>query len=148
MMGGFVGAGEPTCCIDWLIKNRISGITLITNEPGLSGFGRAMLYKNGLVKEIISSHVGTTQESTDEYLKGSLKVEQFYPMGTWIEKVRAGAMGLGGALIPVGVGILDEPGLFAELKENKTVHRRERSSLFCRTAPQSAVWLGQGLAGR
>ncbi|MDR3561934.1 MAG: 3-oxoacid CoA-transferase subunit A [Negativicutes bacterium] len=121
MMGGFVGAAEPTCCIEWLIKHMISDITLITNEPGLSGFGRAMLYKNGLVKEIISSHVGTTQESTDEYLKGNLKVEQFYPMGTWIEKVRAGAMGLGGALIPVGVGILDEPGLFAELKEPKTV---------------------------
>ncbi|MDR3590623.1 MAG: 3-oxoacid CoA-transferase subunit A [Negativicutes bacterium] len=121
MMGGFVGAAEPTCCIEWLINNRISEITLITNEPGLSGFGRAMLYKNGLVREIISSHVGTTQESTDEYLKGSLKVEQFYPMGTWIEKVRAGAMGLGGALIPVGVGILDEPGLFSELKEPKQV---------------------------
>lgn len=121
MMGGFVGAGEPTCCIEWLIKYAIREITLITNEPGLSGFGRAMLYKNGLVKEIISSHVGTTQESTEEYLKGNLKVEQFYPMGTWIEKVRAGAMGLGGALIPVGVGILDQPGLFAELKEAKQV---------------------------
>ena len=121
MMGGFVGAGEPTCCIEWLIKNNITGITLITNEPGLSGFGRANLYKNGLVKEIIASHVGTTQESTDEYLKGKLKVEQFYPMGTWIEKVRAGAMGLGGVLIPVGVGILDQPGLFPEMKEPKTV---------------------------
>lgn len=121
MMGGFVGAAEPTCCIEWLIQNKISEITLITNEPGLSGFGRAMLYKNGLVKEIISSHVGTTQESTDEYLQGKLKVEQFYPMGTWIEKVRAGAMGLGGALIPVGVGILDEPGLFADLREPKQV---------------------------
>ncbi|WP_407308864.1 CoA transferase subunit A [Desulfosporosinus sp. SB140] len=121
MMGGFVGAGEPTCCIEWLIKNQIREITLITNEPGLSGFGRAMLYKNGLVKEIISSHVGTTQESTDEYLKGNLKVEQFYPMGTWIEKVRAGAMGLGGVLVPVGVGILNDPALFPELKEPKQV---------------------------
>ena len=73
------------------------------------------------MKEIIASHVGTTQESTDEYLKGKLKVEQFYPMGTWIEKVRAGAMGLGGVLIPVGVGILDQPGLFPEMKEPKTV---------------------------
>ncbi len=121
MMGGFVGAGEPTCCIEWLIKNSIQDITLITNEPGLSGFGRAMLYKHSLVKEIISSHVGTTQESTDEYLKGNLKVEQFFPMGTWVEKVRAGAMGLGGVLVPVGVGILDNPGLFAELKEAKQV---------------------------
>lgn len=121
MMGGFVGAGEPSCCIEWLIKNQICEITLITNEPGLSGFGRAMLYKNGLVQEIISSHVGTTQESTEEYLKGNLKVEQFYPMGTWIEKVRAGAMGLGGVLVPVGVGILDDPALFPELKEPKQV---------------------------
>lgn len=121
MMGGFVGAAEPTCCIEWLIKNQIREITLITNEPGLSGFGRAMLYKNGLVREIISSHVGTTQESTEEYLKGNLKVEQFYPMGTWIEKVRAGAMGLGGVLVPVGVGILDDPTLFPGLKEPKQV---------------------------
>jgi len=95
MMGGFVGAAEPTCCIEWLIKNGICEITLITNEPGLSGFGRAMLYKNGLVKEIISSHVGTTQESTDEYLKGNLKVEQFYPMGTWISTGRGHGAGWG-----------------------------------------------------
>jgi len=121
MMGGFVGAGEPTCCIEWLIKNQIREITLITNEPGMSGFGRAMLYKNSLVREIISSHVGTTQESTDDYLKGNLKVEQFYPMGTWIEKVRAGAMGLGGVLVPVGVGILDDPTLFPEMKEPKQI---------------------------
>lgn len=121
MMGGFVGAGEPTCCIDWLIEHGITDITLLTNEPGLDGFGRAMLYKNGRVKELISSHVGTTQESTDEYLKGNIKVEQFYPMGTWAEKVRAGAVGLGGVLVPVGVGILDEPGLFADLEEPKEV---------------------------
>ena len=121
MLGGFVGAAEATCCIEWLIQNKISEITLIANEPGMNGFGRAILFKNGLVKELISSHVGTTQESTEEYLKGNLKVEQFYPMGTWIEKVRAGGLGLGGALIPVGVGILDEVGLFADLPEPKQV---------------------------
>ncbi len=121
LMGGFVGASEPTCCIDWLIEHKISDITLITNEPGMNGFGRAMLYKNGLVREIISSHVGTTEESTAEYLNGNLKVEQYFPMGTLAEKVRAGAMGLGGVLVPVGVGILDEPGLFDELKEAKEV---------------------------
>ncbi|MPM70969.1 Acetate CoA-transferase subunit alpha [bioreactor metagenome] len=120
LMGGFVGASEPTCCIEWLIQNQISEITLITNEPGMNGLGRAMLYKNGLVSEIISSHVGTTEESTAEYLKGNLKVQQYYPMGTLAEKVRAGAMGLGGVLVPVGVGILDQPGLF-DLPEPKQV---------------------------
>ena len=120
LMGGFVGASEPTCCINWLIEHNISNIKLITNEPGMNGFGRAMLYKNKLVREIISSHVGTTEESTAEYLDGNLKIEQYYPMGTLIEKIRAGAMGLGGVLVPVGVGILDEDGLF-ELDEPKQV---------------------------
>ena len=87
----------------------------------MSGIGRAKLYEQGLVSEIISSHVGTTEESTNRYLEGSLKVEQYYPMGTLTEKIRAGAMGLGGVLVPVGVGILDEPGLFPELKEPKQV---------------------------
>jgi len=121
MMGGFVGAAEPTRCIDWLIEQRIDGITLITNEPGLSGFGRAMLYKNGLVSEVISSHIGTTAESTDAYLKGNIKVEQFYPMGTWLIAARLVQAIGGGVLVPVGVGILDQPGLFAELKEAKQV---------------------------
>ena len=121
MMGGFVGASEPTCCIRWLIANEVKEIKLITNEPGMNGFGRAMMYEEGMVNEIISSHVGTTESSTLEYLKGNLKVEQFYPMGTLIEKIRAGAMGLGGVLVPVGVGILDEEGLFPDLKEPKKV---------------------------
>ena len=121
LMGGLVGASEPTCCINWLIEHGIRDITLITNEPGLSGFGRAKLYEQGLVREIISSHVGTTEESTLKYLEGSLKVEQYFPMGTLAEKVRAGAMGLGGVLVPVGVGILDQPGLFLDLEQPKQV---------------------------
>jgi acetate CoA/acetoacetate CoA-transferase alpha subunit len=40
-------------------------------------------------------------------------------MGTWAEKVRAGAMGLGGVLVPVGIGILDQPGLFPDLDQPK-----------------------------
>ena len=49
--------------------------------------------------ELISTHAATSPESSEAYLRGDLKVEQFYPMGTWAEKVRAGAMGLGGDYI-------------------------------------------------
>ena len=140
MMGGFVGASEPTCCIEWLIKNRIHDITLITNEPGLDGFGRAMLYKNGLVREIISSHVGTTSESTEQYLEGKLKVEQYYPMGTLAEKIRAGAMGLGGVLVPVGVGILDQEGLF-DLPEPKQIIELDGKKYFLERALTAPIGL-------
>ena len=66
------------------------------------------LFEQGQIRELISTHAATSPESSEAYLRGDLKVEQFYPMGTWAEKVRAGAMGLGGVLVPVGVGILDQ----------------------------------------
>jgi acetate CoA/acetoacetate CoA-transferase alpha subunit len=120
MMGEFVGAGEPARCIEWLLEKRIGDLTLITVTPGVrGGFLMGRLFEQGQIRELISTHAATSPESSEAYLKGDLKVEQFYPMGTWAEKVRAGAMGLGGVLVPVGVGILDQPGVFPELAEPK-----------------------------
>jgi acetate CoA/acetoacetate CoA-transferase alpha subunit len=120
LTGEFVGAAEPAKCLEWLVDHRIGELTLLTVTPGLTGdFGKGRLYAAGLVKELISSHVGTTAESTEAYLAGQLMVKEFFPMGTWVEKVRAGAMGLGGVLVPVGVGILDQPGLFPDLDKPK-----------------------------
>lgn len=120
MLGEFVGAGEPTRCIEWLLASHILDLTLIANTAGLrEGFGKARLFESGQIREYIGTHVGTTAESTTAYLCGSVKVREFFPMGTWVEKVRAGAVGLGGVLVPVGVGILDQPGIFPELEEPK-----------------------------
>lgn len=107
MLGEFVGAGEPACCIEALLASGIGQLTLITNTPGLrGGFLKARLFSSGQLAEFIGTHVGTTDESTQAYLTDSVRVAEFFPMGTWAEKVRAGALGLGGALVPVGVGIL------------------------------------------
>lgn len=120
MMGEFVGAGEPARCVQWLLDAGIGELTLIANTPGMrGGFGKARLFESGQIREYIGTHVGTTAESTEAYLAGQVKVREFFPMGTWAEKVRAGAMGLGGVLVPVGVGILDEPGVFPELDAPK-----------------------------
>lgn len=121
MIGGFIDVGSPIKCIEKLVEKGAKDLTLIAVTPGMAGFGKSMLYKNKQVKELISSHVGTSVESTEEYLAGDLYIKEFFPMGTWMEKVRAGAMGLGGVLVPVGAGILDEPGLFPNLDEPKKV---------------------------
>lgn len=121
MIGGFIDVGSPIKSIEKIVQKGTKDLILIAVTPGMSGFGKSMLYKNKQVKELISSHVGTSVESTEEYLAGDLCVKEFFPMGTWMEKVRAGAMGLGGVLVPVGVGILDEPGLFENLDEPKKV---------------------------
>jgi acetate CoA/acetoacetate CoA-transferase alpha subunit len=122
MMGEFVGAGEPARCIEWLLEKRIGDLTLIAVTPGVrGGFLMGRLFEQGQIRELISTHVATSTEASEAYLRGQLKVTQFYPMGTWAEKVRAGAVGLGGVLVPVGVGILDQPGIFPELSEPKRV---------------------------
>lgn len=121
MLGGFIDVGSPIMSIEGIVEKGTKNLTLIAVTPGMAGFGKSMLYKNKQVKELISTHVGTSVESTNEYLAKELIVKEFFPMGTWMEKVRAGAMGLGGVLVPVGVGILDEPGLFPDLEEVKKV---------------------------
>lgn len=120
MMGEFVGAGEPARCVEWLLEKRVGDLTLITVTPGVrGGFLMGRLFEQGQIRELISTHAATSPESSEAYLRGQVKVEQFFPMGTWAEKVRAGAMGLGGVLVPVGVGILDQRGIFPELSEQK-----------------------------
>lgn len=120
MMGEFVGAGEPAKCVEWLLAQRIDRLTLIANTPGMrGGFLKAKLFEQGQIAEFIGTHIGTTDESTAQYLADKLKLVEFFPMGTWAEKVRAGAVGLGGVLVPVGIGILDEEGIFPQLPAPK-----------------------------
>jgi acetate CoA/acetoacetate CoA-transferase alpha subunit len=120
MVGEFVGAGEPARCVQWLLASEVDRLTLISNTPGMrGGFLKALLFQSGQIAEYIGTHIGTTGESTDAYLEGRVTVKEFFPMGTWAEKVRAGAMGLGGVLVPVGVGILDQPDIFPERTEPK-----------------------------
>ncbi|RAI45976.1 CoA transferase subunit A [Rhodoplanes roseus] len=145
MIGEFVGAAEPTKCIEWLVEHEVGDLTLIALTPGMTGgFGKGHLYAKGLVKELISSHVATTTESSDAYLADKLLVRQFYPMGTVAEKVRAGAMGLGGVLVPVGIGILDQPGLFPELAEPKQKIMLNGKEYFVEEALRADVALVKG----
>jgi acetate CoA/acetoacetate CoA-transferase alpha subunit len=146
MMGEFVGAGEPARCIEWLLEKRIGDLTLITVTPGVrGGFLMGRLFEQGQIRELISTHAPTSPESSDAYLRGDLKVEQFYPMGTWAEKVRAGAMGLGGVLVPVGVGILDQSGIFPEMKDPKrTVELSDGRKYFIEEALRADVSIIKG----
>lgn len=145
MVSEFVGAGEPAKCIEWLLDRRIGGLTLITNTAGLrGGFLKAKLFEQGQIAELIGTHVGTTDESTRAYLSGSLKVSEFFPMGTWAEKVRAGAVGLGGVLVPVGIGILDQAGIFPELPRPKQKLRIGEEEFFVEPALTADVALIKG----
>ena len=145
MMGEFVGFGEPARCIEWLVEHGVGDLTLIANTPGLRGSSPlAKLFGAGLVRELIGTHAATSTESSEAYLAGKLKVAQFFPMGTWAEKVRAGGVGLGGVLVPVGVGILDADGLFPELDAPKRTIELAGKTYFVEEALRAEVSIIKG----
>jgi acetate CoA/acetoacetate CoA-transferase alpha subunit len=122
-LGGFLSIGTPIKAVEKLVERKVKDITLITvvnAHPFAAGtFDIAPLFKNNQVKKLICSHTGTCPEAVAAYKDGTLEVE-FFPMGTWIEKLRAGGAGLGGVLTPTGVGTLMEKG-----KQKLTINGRE-----------------------
>ena len=66
MLGEFVGAGEPACCIEALLASGIGQLTLITNTPGLrGGFLKARLFSSGQLAEVIGT---LTRQGLEEYV--------------------------------------------------------------------------------
>jgi len=119
--GGFLGIGAPLKAIEAIVQKGVKNLTVISvvnSYPG-GGFDLAPLFKNKQVKRFIAAHTGTCPEALEVYKTGELDVE-LYPMGTWIEKLRAGGAGLGGVLTPIGLGTLVEEG-----KQKITVSGKE-----------------------
>lgn len=111
MIGGFLGVGTPLRCVEKLAEKGVKDLTLISvvsTNPG-GGFDLTPLFKNRQIKKFITAHAGTCPDAVAQYKAGELDIE-FYPMGTWTEKVRAGGNGLGGILTQIGLGTLVERG--------------------------------------
>lgn len=109
MIGGFLRCGTPYKIIDELIKNKTDGLTLIANDTSMPDFDRGKLIINKLIKKAIVTHIGTNPETGRQMNAGELEVE-LVPMGTLIERIRAGGAGLGGVLTPTGIGTVVEQG--------------------------------------
>jgi acetate CoA/acetoacetate CoA-transferase alpha subunit len=105
MIGGFMGGGCPHRLVDELVRQRKGGLTLISNDSARPGFGVGRLIDAGLVRRLVTSHIGTNPLTQQRMLEGDIDVE-LVPQGTLAERIRAGGYGLGGVLTPTGVGTL------------------------------------------
>ncbi len=112
MVGGFLSCGAPDKIIDAMIEQKINNLTMVCNDTSYMDADKGKLVKNGLVKKVIATHIGTNPITWQKMHSGEIEVE-FYPMGTLVEKIHAKGSGLGGVLTPTGVGTI--------LEENKTV---------------------------
>jgi len=109
MIGGFLNCGTPVKVIDELIENKVNNLTLIANDTSVPETDRGKLIVNKMVKKAIVGHIGTNPETGRQMDAGELEVE-LVPLGTLVERIRAGGSGLGGVLTPTGVGTLVEEG--------------------------------------
>jgi acetate CoA/acetoacetate CoA-transferase alpha subunit len=107
--GGFIGQGDPLTLIDALKGLDVRDLTVYENDGGYRERGTVELIKQGKVKKIVASHVGTTPEVGRAMNAGELEVEPT-PQGTLAEMLRCGGAGLGGFLTPTGVGTIAEEG--------------------------------------
>jgi 3-oxoacid CoA-transferase subunit A len=103
MLGGFGLCGIPENCISELERLGVSGLTCISNNAGVDGFGLGKLLATRQVKRMISSYVGENEEFERQMLSGELEVE-LIPQGTLAERCRAGGAGIPAFFTPAGFG--------------------------------------------
>ncbi|WP_394788507.1 CoA transferase subunit A [Rhodoferax sp.] len=113
-VGGFGLCGIPEALIDALRDSGVKGLTVISNNAGVDGFGLGKLLETRQIKKMISSYVGENKEFERQYLAGELQLE-FTPQGTLAEKLRAGGAGIPAFFTKTGVGTLVAEG--KELRE-------------------------------
>jgi acetate CoA/acetoacetate CoA-transferase alpha subunit len=109
MVGGFMGVGTPERLLDELVRQKKSGLSLISNDAAIPGTGVAKLFEGAQVSRMIGTHIGLIPKAQQQMLGKQIKVD-LIPQGTFVERIRAGGFGLGGILTPTGIGTLVEEG--------------------------------------
>ena len=113
MSGGFGLCGIAENLIAAIRDSGAEGLTIISNNAGVDGFGLGQLLESRQIAKMVSSYVGENKEFERQYLGGELELE-FNPQGTLAERIRAGGAGIPGFYTKTGVGTL-----IAEGKEHK-----------------------------
>src|ERR1700758_624012 len=104
-IGGFGLCGIPEALIAALRDSGVKGLTAISNNAGVDGFGLGQLLETRQIKKMIASYVGENKEFARQYLAGELELE-FTPQGTLAEKLRAGGAGIPAFFTKTGVGTI------------------------------------------
>jgi 3-oxoacid CoA-transferase A subunit len=103
VVGGFGLCGIPENLIAALARKGVQGLTCVSNNAGVDGFGLGLLLGSRQIRRMVASYVGENAEFERQYLAGELEVE-FVPQGTLAERMRAGGAGIPAFFTPAGYG--------------------------------------------
>jgi 3-oxoacid CoA-transferase subunit A len=125
-VAGFFTAGTPVQLIQALARKGARNLTLIFQSMGPGNEDITPLVEQGQIRKAVCNYPfyrsatrGANSPFEKEVRAGNIELE-VYPMGTFIEKLRAGAAGLAGFYTPTGVGTVVERG-----KDKKIFNGRE-----------------------
>ena len=102
-VGGFGRWGITEAVMGALGDSGAKGLTVISNNAGVDGFGLGQLLETRQIKKMISSYVGENKEFERQFLAGELELE-FNPQGTLAERLRAGGAGIPAFFTATGYG--------------------------------------------
>jgi len=115
-ISGFFTAGTPIPLIQALARRGAKNLTIISMQMGPGNDDIQQLVLNNQIKRAIcnypfyrSASRGVNDPFEQAVRAGKIEVE-VYPMGTFVEKLRAAAAGLAGFYTPTGVGTVAETG--------------------------------------
>jgi 3-oxoacid CoA-transferase A subunit len=125
-ISGFFTAGTPIQLIQALARQGAKNLTIITQQMGPGNEEITKLVLHGQVRKAVCNYPfyrSPTRGATSPFEKavrvGEIELE-VYPMGSFIEKLRAAGAGIAGFYTPTGVGTVVERG-----KEKRAINGRE-----------------------
>lgn len=105
MVGGFGLCGIPEGLIKTVYDMGVKGLTCISNNAGVDGFGLGLWLEKRQIKTMIASYVGENALFEQLFLSGEMKVI-LTPQGTLAEKIRAGGAGIPAFYTATGYGTM------------------------------------------
>lgn len=103
MVGGFGLCGIPEGLIQKVADMGVTGLTCISNNAGVDGFGLGKLLEKRQIATMIGSYVGENKLFEELYLSGEMEVI-LTPQGTLAEKIRAAGAGIPAFYTATGFG--------------------------------------------
>ncbi|UTW05913.1 CoA transferase subunit A [Pseudomonas benzenivorans] len=103
LAGGFGLCGIPENLIAEIRRRSAKGLTVVSNNCGVDGFGLGVLLEDRQIRKMIASYVGENGLFEKQLLSGELEVE-LTPQGTLAERLRAGGAGIPAFFAATGYG--------------------------------------------
>lgn len=103
LAGGFGLCGIPENLIAEVRRRGVQGLTVVSNNCGVDGFGLGVLLETHQVRKVVASYVGENALFEQQVLSGELEAT-LTPQGTLAEQLRAGGAGIPAFFTATGYG--------------------------------------------